>query len=85
MTFEGQQLQGSVKIAEKLAVSEAFYNINTKYLSKMHIAIYIYVFFSAQSLTFKKIDRVITAIDSQPTFDGGVIINVIGRLRVCIA
>ncbi|CAD7090171.1 unnamed protein product [Hermetia illucens] len=34
-----------------------------------------------QSLTFQKINRVITAVDSQPTFDGGVLINVLGRLQ----
>ncbi|XP_055533331.1 probable nuclear transport factor 2 [Wyeomyia smithii] len=52
MTFEGQQIQGSAKIAEKL-----------------------------QSLTFQKISRAITAIDCQPMFDGGVLINVLGRLQ----
>ncbi|XP_041630919.1 probable nuclear transport factor 2 isoform X2 [Drosophila kikkawai] len=34
-----------------------------------------------QSLSFQKINRVITTVDSQPTFDGGVIINVLGRLQ----
>jgi len=34
-----------------------------------------------QSLTFQKISRVLTAIDSQPMFDGGVLINVLGRLQ----
>ncbi|KAF2901310.1 hypothetical protein ILUMI_04888 [Ignelater luminosus] len=52
MTFEGTQLQGSVKIMEKLS-----------------------------SLTFQKINRIITAVDSQPMFDGGVLINVLGRLQ----
>jgi hypothetical protein len=52
MTFEGQQIQGSAKILEKL-----------------------------QSLTFQKIERAITAVDSQPMFDGGVLINVLGRLK----
>ncbi|KAI4501727.1 hypothetical protein M0802_003062 [Mischocyttarus mexicanus] len=33
------------------------------------------------SLTFQKINRMITAIDSQPMFDGGVLINVLGRLQ----
>ncbi|KAL5277204.1 NUTF2 family protein [Megaselia abdita] len=53
MTFEGQQIQGSAKIMEKLS-----------------------------SLSFQKISRVLTAIDSQPMFDGGVLINVLGRLQV---
>lgn len=35
-----------------------------------------------QSLTFQKINRIITAVDSQPMFDGGVLINVLGRLQV---
>ncbi|XP_077302722.1 nuclear transport factor-2 isoform X2 [Arctopsyche grandis] len=52
MTFEGQQIQGSIKIMEKL-----------------------------NSLTFQKINRIITAIDSQPMFDGGVLISVLGRLQ----
>lgn len=55
MTFEGAQLQGSAKIAEKL-----------------------------QTLTFQKINRAITSVDSQPTFDGGVLISVLGRLQVSI-
>ncbi|KAL1488491.1 hypothetical protein ABEB36_014958 [Hypothenemus hampei] len=33
------------------------------------------------SLTFQKINRIITAVDSQPMFDGGVLINVLGRLQ----
>ncbi|KAG8298834.1 Nuclear transport factor 2 [Homalodisca vitripennis] len=52
MTFEGMQLQGAMKIMEKL-----------------------------NSLTFQKINRIITAVDSQPMFDGGVLINVLGRLQ----
>ncbi|XP_011559945.1 probable nuclear transport factor 2 isoform X2 [Plutella xylostella] len=52
MTFEGVQLQGAVKIMEKL-----------------------------NSLTFQKIGRLITSVDSQPMFDGGVLINVLGRLQ----
>lgn len=42
-------------------------------------------FFSIlQSLTFQKINRALTAVDSQPMFDGGVLINVLGRLQVRI-
>ncbi|XP_028170446.1 probable nuclear transport factor 2 isoform X1 [Ostrinia nubilalis] len=52
MTFEGVQIQGAVKIMEKL-----------------------------NSLTFQKIGRLITSVDSQPMFDGGVLINVLGRLQ----
>jgi hypothetical protein len=53
MSFEGQQMQGSAKIMEKIA-----------------------------SLTFQKIAHLITAIDCQPTFDGGILINVLGQLKV---
>ncbi|KAF6206304.1 hypothetical protein GE061_017534 [Apolygus lucorum] len=52
MTFEGMQLQGALKIMEKLG-----------------------------SLAFQKINRIITSVDSQPMFDGGVLINVLGRLQ----
>lgn len=39
-------------------------------------------YFTLQSLSFQKINRLITAVDSQPMFDGGVLINVLGRLQV---
>ena len=53
MTFEGVQMQGQVKIMEKIT-----------------------------SLTFQKIAHLITAIDCQPMFDGGILINVLGQLKV---
>ena len=34
------------------------------------------------SLTFQKIAHLITAIDCQPSFDGGIVINVLGQLKV---
>lgn len=34
-----------------------------------------------QSLTFQKIQHVITVVDAQPTFDGGVLVNVLGQLK----
>ncbi|KAJ8680534.1 hypothetical protein QAD02_016321 [Eretmocerus hayati] len=36
---------------------------------------------SIKALTFQKINRIISSIDAQPTFDGGVLINVLGRLQ----
>lgn len=33
------------------------------------------------SLTFQKIAHLITAIDCQPSFDGGIVINVLGQLK----
>ncbi|KAA0198922.1 hypothetical protein HAZT_HAZT001626 [Hyalella azteca] len=35
-----------------------------------------------KALTFQKIARVITTVDCQPMFDGGVLINVLGQLKV---
>merc|ERR1719334_211136 len=35
-----------------------------------------------KGLTFQKIRRVITTVDCQPTFDGGVLINVLGQLKM---
>lgn len=35
-----------------------------------------------KGLAFKKIMRSPTAIDCQPTFDGGVLINVLGQLKM---
>jgi hypothetical protein len=55
MTFEGQQMQGSIKIMEKFG-----------------------------SLTFQKIGHLVTAVDCQPMFDGGILINVLGQLKVII-
>lgn len=34
-----------------------------------------------QGLTFKTIQHVISTVDSQPMFDGGVIVSVIGQLK----
>jgi len=33
------------------------------------------------SLTFQKIQHIITKVDCQPMFDGGVLINVLGQLK----
>jgi len=33
-------------------------------------------------LTFQKITRALTTVDCQPTFDGGVVINVLGQLKL---
>ena len=35
-------------------------------------------------LTFQKIAHLITAVDCQPTFDGGILINVLGQLKVSL-
>ena len=34
-----------------------------------------------QSLSFQKIQHLITTIDTQPTFDGGVLVMVLGQLK----
>ena len=36
------------------------------------------------SLTFQKIQHLITTVDCQPMFDGGILINVLGQLKVGI-
>lgn len=81
MTFEGTQIQGSAKIGEKLTVSFFFH-----FTGNIYAFLYANRFrnghFFLQSLTFQKINRAITTIDAQPTFDGGVLINVLGRLQV---
>merc|ERR1712080_224333 len=33
------------------------------------------------SLTFQKIAHLITAVDCQPMFDGGILVNVLGQLK----
>lgn len=37
--------------------------------------------FIIQSLTFQKILHIITKVDCQPMFDGGILINVLGQLK----
>lgn len=75
MTFEGQSIQGAPKILEKLQVRRVAFPIPIDPVN----------FRLLQSLTFQKINRIITAIDSQPMFDGGVLINVLGRLQVSLS
>lgn len=56
-------------------------NVHTLTQSIVILKDYVTVF---QALTFQKIGRIITSVDSQPMFDGGVLINVLGRLQVGI-
>ncbi|XP_042886755.1 probable nuclear transport factor 2 [Penaeus japonicus] len=35
-----------------------------------------------KGLTFNKIARAITTVDCQPTFDGGVMVNILGQLKM---
>lgn len=34
-----------------------------------------------QGLTFQRIQHIVTAVDSQPTIDGGVLVVVLGQLK----
>ena len=34
-----------------------------------------------RSLTFQKIQHILTTVDSQPTFDGGILVTVFGQLK----
>ena len=78
MTFEGQQLQGAQRIMEKFNASCASvvdcFQIDSNLPNNMF-------HFSSQSLTFQKIQHIITKVDCQPMFDGGILINVLGQLR----
>lgn len=68
------------KIASMFSKNWEFIRISTF----AHIDNNVLLFLSLlmQSLAFQKINRAVTSIDSQPTFDGGVLINVLGRLQV---
>ncbi|XP_076042191.1 putative nuclear transport factor 2 isoform X2 [Oratosquilla oratoria] len=35
-----------------------------------------------KALSFQKIQRAITTLDCQPTFDGGVLVNILGQLKM---
>lgn len=35
-----------------------------------------------KTLSFNKIARAITTVDCQPTFDGGVLVNILGQLKM---
>lgn len=35
-----------------------------------------------KNLSFTKIARAITTVDCQPTFDGGVLVNILGQLKM---
>lgn len=82
MTFEGLQIQGSIKIMEKLNVSCNCHFCKWPLILLITKHFFIILCFWFQGLSFQKINRIITAIDSQPMFDGGVLINVLGRLQV---
>lgn len=60
------------------AETNAFTTVIVEYIN------IVSVFFILQSLTFQKINRVVTSVDSQPMFDGGILINVLGRLQVIL-
>ena len=75
MTFEGEQIQGAMKIMEKfkvrLFISIEWCNHLTWYSSITPL----------QSLTFQSIKHIITKVDCQPMFDGGILIVVLGQLK----
>jgi hypothetical protein len=76
MSFEGQQCQGAAKILEKFQV-----HIHSLINSLNYATLNDYCV-SVQSLTFQKIQHVMTSVDCHPMFDGGILINVIGQLKV---
>ena len=80
MTFEGVQMQ----VNDKKILYRVFIFQCT--IDKCHI-----IFFKLQgvqkimekigSLTFQRVQHSITAIDCQPMFNGGILINVLGQLK----
>nr|XP_053644074.1 probable nuclear transport factor 2 [Cherax quadricarinatus] len=75
MSFEGVQVQGAVQIlGTQLAahLSQPYPNTSiNKQESK-----------EFRNLSFTKIARAITTVDCQPTFDGGVLVNILGQLKM---
>jgi len=59
------------------------YNVETSFMSFEGIQLQgsQKIMEKLNGLAFQKITRAITAVDSQPMFDGGIIINVLGRLK----
>ena len=44
---------------------------------------YVFFFYEFQSLPFTTVAHAITKVDSQPTLDGGVLVHVLGQVKVC--
>ncbi|XP_050666373.1 probable nuclear transport factor 2 isoform X1 [Leptidea sinapis] len=59
------------------------YNVETSFMTFEGVQIQgaAKIMEKLNALTFQKIGRIITSVDSQPMFDGGVLINVLGRLQ----
>ncbi|XP_013190008.1 probable nuclear transport factor 2 isoform X2 [Amyelois transitella] len=59
------------------------YNVETSFMTFEGVQIQgaAKIMEKLNALTFQKIGRLITSVDSQPMFDGGVLINVLGRLQ----
>ena len=92
MTFEGQQMQGCQMITIcPLAFRKCYPSCHcVVFLNKPQNVTFEYdtvqgaakIMEKIASLTFQKIAHLITAIDCQPSFDGGIVINVLGQLKV---
>ena len=67
LSFEGQQMQ-------VLDLSRVLHLLHLQGSAK--------IMEKLASLTFQKIAHLITAVDCQPMFDGGILVNVLGQLKV---
>ena len=82
-------MQGSAKIMEKLGslTFQVHSVVNTAFLvqTKLKMCISHTIFNENKFPTQfpeQKIAHLITAVDCQPMFDGGILINVLGQLKV---
>ena len=98
MTFEGQQMQGRRRSDDHIHTKvllldfSSLVRISIIVETKIETLFVMFPYDMAQgaakimekiaSLTFQKIAHLITAVDCQPMFDGGIVINVLGQLKV---
>ena len=79
MTFEGVQMQ--VDNSKSLNRVFLFYCISDRYHLTFKLQGVQKIMEKIGSLTFQRVQHSITAIDCQPMFNGGILINVLGQLK----
>jgi len=70
--------------AESRATLQCFYHAEHSLMSFEGVQVQgsVAIMEKIKAFSFQSIRRVITAVDCQPTFDGGVIVNVLGQLQM---
>lgn len=65
------------------ATTATFYSQNDSFMTFEgdQLQGYYKILEKVKSLSFQKVNRVLTTVDCQPTFDGGVLINVLGIVQ----